>query len=102
MYNVLFYYKNLDIETSNIRVPKNSNKKYKITANFSSIVTLVYNYIYKLFVTRNDIKITILNFIYDICNKRISFNEIKPDVDRKLEKPDYDTKHSGFKKNARI
>ena len=101
MYNVCSTIK-FDIETSNIRVPKNSNKKYKITANFSSIVTLVYNYIYKLFVTRNDIKITILNFIYDICNKRISFNEIKPDVDRKLEKPDYDTKHSGFKKNARI
>lgn len=101
MYNVCSTIK-FDIETSNILVPKNSNKKYKITANFSSIVTLVYNYIYKLFVTRNDIKITILNFIYDICNKRISFNEIKPDVDRKLEKPDYDTKHSGFKKNARI
>ena len=101
MYNVCSTIK-FDIERSNIPVPKNSNKKYKITANFSSIVTLVYNYIYKLFVTRNDIKITILNFIYDICNKRISFNEIKPDVDRKLEKPDYDTKHSGFKKNARI
>lgn len=83
-------------------VPKNTNKKYKITANFSSIVTLVYNYIYKLFVTRNDIKIATLNFIYHNCNKRKSYNEIKPDVDCKINKPDYDTKHSGFKKNAQI
>ena len=101
MYNICSTIK-FDIETTNMPVPKNTNKKYKITANFSSIVTLIYNYIYKLFVTRNDIKITILNFIYDTCNKRKSYNEINPDVDRKIEKPDYDTRHSGFKKNARI
>ena len=101
MYNVCSTIK-FDIETSNISVPKNSNKKYKITVNFSSIVTLVYNYIYKLFVTRNDIKIVTLNFIYDNCKKRKSYNDIKLDVHRKIEKPDYDTRHSGFKKNARI
>lgn len=101
MYNICSTIK-FDIETTNMPVPKNTNKKYKITANFSSIVTLIYNYIYKLLVTRNDIKITILNFIYDTCNKRKSYNEINPDVDRKIEKPDYDTRHSGFKKNARI
>ena len=101
MYNVCSTIK-FDIETSNVPVPINSYKKYKITVNFSSIVTLVYNFIYKLFVSRIDIKIAILNFIYDNCNKRKSYNEIIPDVDRKIEKPDYDTKHSGFKKNARI
>ena len=101
MYNVCSTIK-FDIETSNIPVPKNSKKKYKITVNFSSIVSLVYNYIYKIFVTRNDIKIATLNFIYKCCNKRLSYNEIKPDVDCEIKKPDYDTDHSGFKKNARI
>jgi IS4 transposase len=47
MYNLATTVK-FDIEKSNNREPKNKDKKYVITANFSSIITLMYDYIFQL------------------------------------------------------
>ena len=55
MYNLATTVK-FDIEKSNNREPKNKDKKYVITANFSSIITLIYDYIFQLIYESKSIK----------------------------------------------
>ena len=47
IYNIATTVK-FDIEKSNPRETKNKDKKYNITTNFSSILTLIYDYIFQL------------------------------------------------------
>ena len=47
MYNITTTVK-FDIEKSNPRETKNKDKKYNITVNFRSILTLIYDYIFQI------------------------------------------------------
>ena len=88
-----------DIEKSNTRETKNTDKKYKITANFSRIITLIYDYLYRLLIESKSLKEKILDFILLLVSKNLSYNEIKEDDElNSIKKPDYATDHTGFKK----
>ena len=98
MYNIATTIK-FDIEKSNPREPKNKDKKYKITANFSVIVTLIYDYMFQLITESKSMKEKIIDFIFHLASKELSYNEIKDEnEDNGIKKPDYSTKHTGFKK----
>ena len=100
MYNIATTVK-FDIEKSNPREIKNKDKKYNITANFSSILTLIYDYIFQLITESKSSKERIISFIYHLASKDLSYNEIKDEnEDNGIEKPDYSTKHTGFKKRS--
>ena len=98
MYNIATTVK-FDIEKSNPRETKNKDKKYNITANFSSILTLIYDYIFQLITESESSKERIINFIFNLASKELSYNEIKDEnEDNGIKKPDYSTEHTGFKK----
>lgn len=98
VYNIATTVK-FDIEKSSPRETKNKEKKYKMTSNFSAIVTLVYDYLFKLSTVSDLKKRQIVEFVYLLSSKESSYNEIKDDGEiKKIVKPDYSTKHSGFKK----
>ena len=91
----------IDVEKSNTRKPRNQEKKYKITANFSRIITLIYDYLYKLVIESKSTKEKILDFILLLVSKELSYNEIKEEDElNSIKKPDYSTEHTGFKKRS--
>lgn len=55
IYNIATTVK-FDIENRNARETKNKDKKYNITANFSSIITLIYDYLYPLVIESKSMK----------------------------------------------
>ena len=63
MYNIVTTVK-FDIKKLNSRETKNKDKKYNITANFSSILTLIYDYIFQLITESKSSKEKIINFIF--------------------------------------
>lgn len=90
-----------DIEKSNPRETKNKDKKYNITANFSSILSLIYEYLYPLIIGSKSTKYKIVDFILLLVSKELSYNEIKEDDElNSIKKPDYSTEHTGFKKRS--
>lgn len=90
-----------DIEKTNNRETKNQDKKYNITANFSSILTLVYDYLYSLVIESKSTKEKIVDFILLLVSKELSYNEIKEENELdSIMKPDYPTENSGFKKRS--
>jgi hypothetical protein len=100
MYNLATTVK-FDIEKSNNREPKNKDKKYVITANFSSIITLIYDYIFQLIYESKSIKEKIIDFILLLVSKELSYNEIKEESElNSIKKPDYSTEHTGFNKRS--
>lgn len=100
MYNLATTVK-FDIEKSNNREPKNKDKKYMITANFSTIITLIYDYIFQLIYESKSIKEKIIDFILLLVSKELSYNEIKEESERNsIKKPDYSTEHTGFNKRS--
>ena len=100
MYNIATTVK-FDIEKSNPRETKNKDKKYNITANFSSILTLIYDYIFQLITESKSSKERIISFIYHLASKELSYNEIEDEnEDNGIKKPDYSTEHTGFKKKT--
>ena len=100
MYNLATTVK-FDIEKSNNHKCRNKNKKYVITANFSSIITLIYYYIFQLVYESKSKKEKIVDFILLLVSKQLSYNEIKEDSElNSIKKPDYSTEHSGFKKRS--
>ena len=101
MYNLATTIK-FDVEKLNPRETKNKDKKYKITANFSSIITLIYDYLYPLIIESEPLKIEIIDFILQSTSKQLSYNEIKEENELKsIKKPDYSTEHTGFKKRPK-
>lgn len=101
MYNLATTVK-FDIEKSNNREIKNTDKKYVITANFSSIITLIYDYIYQLIIESKSMKEKIIDFILLLVSKELSYNEIKEENElNSIKKPDYSTEHTGFKKRSK-
>ena len=100
IYNVATTVK-FDIEKSNNRETKNKDKKYEITANFSSILTLIYDYLFHLVIESKQIKEKIIDFILLLVSKNLSYNEIKEEDElNSIKKPDYSTEHTGFKKRS--
>lgn len=90
-----------DIEKLNNRETKNKDKKYDITANFSSIITLIYDYLFQLVNGSKLIKEKIIDFILLLVSKELSYNQIKEEDElNSVKKPDYSTEHSGFKKRS--
>ena len=90
-----------DIEKLNNRETKNKDKKYDITANFSSIITLIYDYLFQLVNGSKLIKEKIIDFILLLVSKKLSYNQIKEEDElNSVKKPDYSTEHSGFKKRS--
>ena len=88
-----------DIQKSRPREIEKKGRIYKVTVNFSVIVTLIYDYFYDLVMESLDKKEKIMAFILLKASKELSYNEIKEDDElKKIVKPDYSTKHSGFKK----
>ena len=80
----------------------NSDKKYNITANFSSIITLIYDYLYPLVIESKSVKTKIIDFILLLVSKELSYNEIKEEDElNSIKKPDYSTEHTGFKKRSK-
>lgn len=101
IYNIATTVK-FDIENSNTHKTKNKTKKYNITANFSSIITLIYDYLYPLIIESKSVKEKILDFILLLVSKELSYNEIKEeDKLNNIKKPDYSTEHTGFKKRSK-
>lgn len=101
IYNVATTVK-FNIENSNTHKTKNKTKKYKITANFSSIITLIYDYLYPLVIESKSVKEKIVDFILLLVSKELSYNEIKEDDElNSIKKPDYSTEHTGFKKRSK-
>lgn len=91
-----------NIENSNTHETKNNTKNYKITANFSSIVTLIYDYLYPLIIESKSVKEKIMDFILFLVSKELSYNEIKKEDElNSIKKPDYSTEHTGFKKRSK-
>ena len=91
-----------NIENTKSRETKNNTKKYKITVNFSSIITLIYDYLYPLIIESKSMKEKILNFILHLLSKELSYNEIKEKNELiSIKKPDYSTEHTGFKKRSK-
>ena len=91
-----------NIENTKSRETKNNTKKYKITVNFSSIITLIYDYLYPLIIESKSMKEKILNFILHLLSKELSYNEIKEENELiSIKKPDYSTEHTGFKKRSK-
>ena len=88
-----------DIHKSRPREIEKKGRVYKVTANFSVIVTLIYDYLYDLVIGSVSKKEKIMAFVLLKASKELSYNEIKGDDElKKIVKPDYSTKHSGFKK----
>ena len=101
IYNVATTVK-FDIEKSNNRETRNKDKKYEITANFSSILTLIYDYLFHLVIESKQIKEKIIDFILLLVSKNLSYNEIKEEDElNSIKKPDYSTEHTGFKKRSK-
>ena len=101
MYNFATTIK-FDVEKSKPRETKNKDKKYKITANFSSIVTLIYDYLYQLIIESKSTKEKIVDFILLLVSKQLSYNEIKEEPElNSIKKPDYSTEKTGFKKRPK-
>lgn len=101
IYNVATTVK-FNIENTNTNETKNKTKKYNITANFSSIVTLIYDYLYPLVIESKSVKEKIIGFILLLASKELSYNEIKEDDElNSIKKPDYSTEHTGFKKRSK-
>ena len=101
IYNVATTVK-FNIENTNTHETKNKTKKYNITANFSSIVTLIYDYLYPLVIESRLVKEKIVEFILLLASKELSYNEIKEDDElNSIKKPDYSTEHTGFKKRSK-
>ena len=101
IYNVATTVK-FNIENTNTNETKNKTKKYNITANFSSIVTLIYDYLYPLVIESKSVKEKIMDFILLLASKELSYNEIKEDDElNSIKKPDYSTEHTGFKKRSK-
>ena len=91
-----------NIENSHTHETKNKTKNYKITANFSSIVTLIYDYLYPLIIESKSVKEKIMDFILFLVSKELSYNEIKKEDElNSIKKPDYSTEHTGFKKRSK-
>lgn len=81
---------------------KNKTKNYKITANFSSIITLIYDYLYPLIIESKSMKEKIMDFILLLASKELSYNKIKEEDElNSIKKPDYSTEHTGFKKRSK-
>ena len=100
IYNVATTVK-FDIEKSNNRETKNKDKKYEITANFSSILTLIYDYLFYIVIESKSRKEKIIDFILLLVSKNLSYNEIKEEDElNSIKKPDYSTEHTGFKKRS--
>ena len=101
MYNLATTVK-FDIEKSNKQKYKNKNEKYVITANFSSsIITLIYDYIFQLVYESKSKKEKILDFILLLVSKKLSYNVRKEENElNSIKKPDYSTEHTGFKKRS--
>ena len=73
-----------------------------ITANFSSIITLIYDYLYPLVIESKSVKTKIIDFILLLVSKELSYNEIKEEDElNSIKKPDYSTEHTGFKKRSK-
>lgn len=101
IYNVATTVK-FNIENTNTNETKNKTKKYNITANFSPIVTLIYDYLYPLVIESKSVKEKIMDFILLLASKELSYNEIKEDDElNSIKKPDYSTEHTGFKKRSK-
>ena len=101
IYNVATTVK-FNIENSHTHETKNKTKNYKITANFSSIVTLIYDYLYPLIIESKSVKEKIMDFILFLVYKELSYNEIKKEDElNSIKKPDYSTEHTGFKKRSK-
>ena len=101
IYNVATTVK-FNIENTITNETKNKTKKYNITANFSSIVTLIYDYLYPLVIESKSVKEKIMDFILLLASKELSYNEIKEDDElNSIKKPDYSTEHTGFKKRSK-
>ena len=60
-----------DVEKSNPRETINKDKKYKITANFGSIITLIHDYIYQLIIKSKSMKEKIIDFIFLLVYKQL-------------------------------
>ena len=101
IYNIATTVK-FNIENSNTHETKNKTKKYIITANFSSIITLIYDYLYPLIIESKSIKTKIIDFILLLVSKELSYNKIKEEDElNSIKKPDYSTEHTGFKKRSK-
>lgn len=101
IYNIATTVK-FNIENSNTYETKNKTKKYKITANFSSIITLIYDYLYPLVIESKSVKEKIMDFIHLLVSKELSYNKIKEENKlNSIKKPDYSTEHTDFKKRSK-
>ncbi len=101
IYNVATTVK-FNIENIYTLETKNKTKNYKITANFSSIITLIYDYLYPLIIESKSLKEKIMDFILLLASKELSYNKIKEENElNSIKKPDYSTEHTGFKKRSK-
>lgn len=101
IYNVATTVK-FNIENKYALETKNKTKYYKITANFSSIITLIYDYLYPLIIESKSLKEKIMDFILLLASKELSYNKIKEEDElNSIKKPDYSTEHTGFKKRSK-
>lgn len=81
-----------------MRQPRNRENKYSYNPNFSSIISLIFTYLYELINEPRVMKEITIDFMILKSSKELSQVKINENNVKKRKKPDITNKHSGFKK----